>query len=950
MTTKDGGPTENHFVTRRLPWVTGIAGLVIYLVSLNHWVSLQSLGTVARLSGWLWQPELGRPLTLAFFAPLKLLPASWLPWLANFISAVCAALVLQQLARSVAILRQDVAPDGPPRKNQTGLAILTGPLAWLPPVFAVLVCGFQLGFWEHATAASGEMLSLLCFAVAVRCVLEFRWEPEQKWLSRAALVYALGMTDNWLLLGYLPVFIAGVIWVKGFSPFLEFRFLARMFGWALLGLSLYLLLPTVLIVSAPDDWTFGAALKTGWASQRNALLTLRSPALRLFALTGVLPFLLLAVRWRSHSVQLADDTHQGIFVTKASGHFIHALFFLTSLWIAFNPAFVPHTLEAGSSLLIYYYSWALVAGYGLGYLLLFAAPQGSRRPGKWPVYAAALLVVVIPVTLFRANFPTVRLTNSSALHQFARQMHEDLPGNNVAVLSDDSLPLLLLQAELRAHETVPSPMLVNTRLLPALEYHARKHAQHDVRWPDMSGLTNKLLTATEVLQFVARLATNMTLVYLHPSSGFFFEEYSSVPHGWAQILKRRPPDNSNPAFSTDSARAIWQNRAAALDSLARQFSLDRNRAEQQSPLRESLHLARRTNEVSAVLAPAYSKVLNHWGVTERRAGQTNAEIWFERALAFDPDNLTARINLEFARREQTGDSTRITPAWLKTNWPALFARVENWPDVISRSGPVDEPTFLLKTGRMYLAARNPHQAQENFTRAAELAPQWLAPRIWLAQCQLFRGNFIAARQITDEISRNTSQLKGPGLAQLLQVRTFALRGLNQTNEAAAYLEQFAAEHQNENEVLAVAADLCPVFGQFEAGLKWCQLLLQRNPENVEMIVKKGHAELRLERLESAQKTLTAALTLSPTHTEARLLRAIAALRAGKLDAARRDYQELLKTPEREQSALFGLGGIAWREQDTNALIKYYEAFLSNSPSAAPQTGLATQRLKDWTED
>jgi len=57
-------------------------------------------------------------------------------------------------------------------------------------VLAVLVCGLQLTFWEHATVGSSEMLDLLMFAYVVRCLLEFRIAGRDSWLFRAAFVYA----------------------------------------------------------------------------------------------------------------------------------------------------------------------------------------------------------------------------------------------------------------------------------------------------------------------------------------------------------------------------------------------------------------------------------------------------------------------------------------------------------------------------------------------------------------------------------------------------------------------------------------------------------------------------------------------------------------------------------------------------------------------------------------
>src|SRR5204862_183320 len=71
------GPSAGPFELTRLPWLVGGAGLLLYLVTLNHWISLQSLGVVARVSGWLWEPQLGRPLTVAFFFPFRFFLSRW---------------------------------------------------------------------------------------------------------------------------------------------------------------------------------------------------------------------------------------------------------------------------------------------------------------------------------------------------------------------------------------------------------------------------------------------------------------------------------------------------------------------------------------------------------------------------------------------------------------------------------------------------------------------------------------------------------------------------------------------------------------------------------------------------------------------------------------------------------------------------------------------------------
>ncbi|MGC3960322.1 MAG: tetratricopeptide repeat protein [Verrucomicrobiota bacterium] len=957
MTNKSSAPSPALQPARSLSWLIGGTALLFYCSTLNHWLALHSLETLTRGSGWWPQPGLGRPLTLLAFAPLKLLPTAWLPWLANLLTAGVAAGVLHQLARSVAMLQHDVAPDGPAWKHKANPALLTGPLAWLPPVFATAICGLQLGFWEHATAASGEMLSLLCFAVAFRCVLEFRLDPRDSWLYRATLAYALGMTDSWLLIGYLPAFAAAVIWVKGYSKCLNGQFLLRLTGAALTGLSLYLLVPMLQWATSPEPLNFWPALKFELGVQKQALQIFHLPALRLLVLTAALPFLLLAVKWRSHTVQLADDTHVGVFFAKASGHFTHALLFLAALWLALNATIIPRQVELRTPLLLYHYTWALVAGHCAGYLLLFGKKPQARRQVKWPAAVALILLVLLPAGLLWKNFHNVRLTNGGALREFARQLCDDLPAGRVTVLSDDTTSLLLAQAELAARGRAQDVLLVDTPSLPRSGYHRHLRRTYGDRWPDMIG-TNRTeaLRAVQLLAAVRQIATNEPVVYLQPSSGFFFETFTATPHGWVQQLESRSPENLTHPTTTQTIAAneqLWQARwTNELATRAEQFETNQNQTKRwtQPPV-QAFKLSSRANETAALLAGAYSKVLNHWGVLAQRAGlKEETTFWFHRALAFDPDNLTALINLEFATRHQRGITNRLTLAWLRETHPKELSRYDRWAEVISRCGPVDEPTFLFHSGRMYLAANNPRQALEAFARSAELAGDWIAPQLAQAQCQNLLGNYAAALALTEETVLPTTRLQGPARAQWLQARATSLWRTGQTNAAVALINSVAAAPRTETPVLLGAADFLANAGLFSNELKWREVLWQRDPKRLEWIIKKGHAELRAGQAEAAISTLTQALVLEPTSPSARLFRAIAALRAGKLEDARQDYEKLLNHPASAPSALFGLGSIAWHERDTNAMILYYQAFLTNSVTAAPQTAVANQRLKDWQDE
>src|ERR1700761_6518495 len=121
---KQTDPRKN-FVPRFLPWVLGLVMLVIYLCTLNRWVTLLNVEEVSKASGWTWQPEISAPLQYLLMLPFHWLPAAKIPVALNLFSAVCAALVLVLLARSVALLPQD-RTEPQRERERSDFSFLTG--------------------------------------------------------------------------------------------------------------------------------------------------------------------------------------------------------------------------------------------------------------------------------------------------------------------------------------------------------------------------------------------------------------------------------------------------------------------------------------------------------------------------------------------------------------------------------------------------------------------------------------------------------------------------------------------------------------------------------------------------------------------------------------------------------------------------------------------------------
>ena len=219
MTREDRPPSQSRFAQDVLPWLIAAAALVIYLTTLNRWLTLTSISLAAKVAGWDWQPMVVHPALFLATLPFRWLPAGWVPLALNIGTALCAALTLAQLARSVSLLPHDRI-DAEQRLADNEHSLLLQPDGWVPPVLATVACGLQMTFWENAVSASSEMLDLLLFAYFVRCLLEYRLDKERPWLGRAALVWGVAVANNWGIVCFFPCLLIVVIGAR-FLRFLK---------------------------------------------------------------------------------------------------------------------------------------------------------------------------------------------------------------------------------------------------------------------------------------------------------------------------------------------------------------------------------------------------------------------------------------------------------------------------------------------------------------------------------------------------------------------------------------------------------------------------------------------------------------------------------------------------------------------------------------------------------
>jgi hypothetical protein len=149
----------------------------------------------------------------------------------------------------------------------------------------------------------------------------------------------------------------------------------------------------------------------------------------------------------------------------------------------------------------------------------------------------------------------------------------------------------------------------------------------------------KPLDNLSLLKFVNLLTLSNQVYYLHPSFGYFFENFYLEPKGLIYEFKPYPlgiiamPPLAQAVL--DGNQAFWSK-------------FEGNFAWLTKPGREDLRDAE-------LLGRHYSRALNYWGVQLQRENRLEeAHTWFESAQKLNPDNVAAVVNAKFNESLRSG--------------------------------------------------------------------------------------------------------------------------------------------------------------------------------------------------------------------------------------------------------------------------------------------------------
>jgi tetratricopeptide (TPR) repeat protein len=930
---------DTGFVETILPWIVTGAALLVYLLTLNHWVNIGSLITVAKVTGWdFWSPTLQGPLLYVITLPFRWLPQEWQPVALNGLAAVCASGALGLLTYSVALLPHDRTRDQRQREHSE-FSLLTIKTAWIPPVLAAVAFAFQLTCWENATAYTGESLNLLLFAYVIRCLLEYRLEQQDYWLTRAAFVFGLGMTNTWEMVGYLPALLVALAWIKG-KGFLDRTFLLKMAGFGAAGLLLYLLLPLIELGSGKTPLTFWQMVKYELSTQKSLLLSFPKSRILMCGLTSLLPVVVLSIRWPS---TMGDVSIIGGLVGQFAFRLVHTLFLATCVWVMFDPPFSPRALGMGLPFLTLYYLTALSIGYFSGYFLLVFGTENERTrrrqatATRWLYRLLSGLVwaalPLVPAALCLRNYPVLQANNGTLLRHLGTNLAESLPSHDAIVLSDDPFCLMLTEAVQSRNPSGAHHVYVDTR---SLKYHVyqRTLARHyPQRWPDFlkTEMVPEPIDSPTLTLWLLALSRTNEIYYLHPSFGFYFESLYPKSRALAFQLLPYPSNVIKPPAMT--APEVASNQTYRLQVKTDLDALLKNAPKN----RKDVSLS----DVDYVTG-FYSRTADAWGVQLQRDGyKAEAGPWFDMARELNTENVAALINLK-ARRPPGVKAGQENDEVI----PDLLRRYGAWDVVLRENGPLDEAKACTALGQVF-AHDHIRQAAQEFLRVRELDPGYFDARLWLIDLYL-RGQWPerALEEVQQARIRPATQpLSSTNLVELVRLEAWCQYALTNTSGALQILENAEQQFPKEPTLPKTRYDILLLQKRFDDALVALNRQLQLDAGNTAAQLNKSALLIQLKQSDQALPILDQLLQRQPKNEPARMNRALANLQAGKLDAAEADYKALLEIQPNSFFAYYGLGDVADRRKDAAAAAKYFRLFLQYVSPDNDEIPRVKERLK-----
>lgn len=943
-------PFKLHSV---LPWIVAALALVLYLATLNPWVTLSSVGPVNQVTGWETVPVLNRPLLWLITRPFTVLSGNAQILALNGLSALLAALSLAQLIRTISILPQDRTRDQRQRETHPS-RILSGPLGWLPPVVGAAVLAFQPAFWEQATSHTGEMLDLLILSLVIRSLMEDRLVDHNRWALAVPFLVGAGAANGWAMIAVSPFLLIALIWNKP-ARFISFDFLSKGIPLFLAGLLFYLLLPVIKPGVTGSDVTFFDALKANLSEQKAYLTSpYYAPKMRLYlfliSLTSFVPVLIMSFRLKSMTTETSrfgQNLLSWLLIVVALAFTVAGIaasagldqFKLTPERIL-NQDDVPGAIKALPFLTTRYLS-ALSVGYFLGFLIIVLTKdprKGSQRGQenvrnalKMVGYTVAVAAVAGAILAAVRSLPVIRVVNGPALSLHFKTQAAQLPGKPAVLLSDDGLRLFLLKAALQQSGNTVRHIFLDTGSLNYPEHHRQlkiRYPEAANHWLATNRLADRIVAQPDLQGLVVSLSTNFPVYYLHPSFGYYFERFYPEPKGLVYELKLYGPTELTPPAASaallDTTDAFWKTHAPGIATLLKGGS--------------------KTQPGNVYLQTIYSRAVNDWGVfLQRNKRLPQAADAFKSAAEINPDNFIAKANMEFNAGLQKGTTVAVS----QTDDMSSTLRSMGYLEMsLNRFGLLDEVNGVLRTAESFAGGNNLRQALVNFLRARELDPTNVVGQVGLLKTYVDVGlPDLALRQLQQLRASKAPLTVGQEVDVLFSEAIAYLNKGNQPGAEAILKNAYAAAPDDPNR-LALLTKFYLLTRQVPQALDTLQRKIGNDPKSpihidkAALLIQTGQPALALEEMNRF-------LAVTPDSQPAQLNRATALLLLNKLDEARTAYADMQRLSKKPlYQAALGLNEVAVRQKNWGEATLQAEKYLKDAPRNTPEFQAMERRLDD----
>ncbi|MBT7909422.1 MAG: tetratricopeptide repeat protein, partial [Verrucomicrobia bacterium] len=760
-----------------------------------------------------------------------------------------------------------------------------------------MVCGLQLSFWQHATAGTGEMLNVLLFAFVIRCLLEYRIGHKTRWLTRAVLVYAMGITNNWGMVGFLPLFCVALLWTARMQLFREGVPLKLALN-ALVGLSLYLLLPVVAVLSGSGE-NFLDVLMANLGLQKSFLGSLFSQRLMVLVMasTAILPLLLVSIRWPAN---FGDTNAAASAITTALLRLVHFLFLAVCIYVAFDHVVSPRKLVnlpqvtgIGAPFLTFYYLGALSIGYFLGYLLLLSGKEEVRKWHKPSELSKALnrglhiglqgaALVVIGVLAWQ-NAGTIFANNKNDITgTYAKWLTDSLPNGKAILFADNGMSpqIQLLHAELARSKSGGQTMLIQTDLLASPDYQVRLAKRSNSLWPSPPEevLEAKRIDDLQILNMLnAITAAKTPIYYLHPSFGYYFEQFYLEPDKGVFRLRPYPSGADSldkPALTIDQ---VTENSSVA-EAIEKKFD---DFAKESEQLRKNQFLD------SLIIMGWLSRNLNQRGVDLIRNNQSEAaEKLFLAACKIyrgsPKGNVVAQANLRQANPESDYEFDKELDRLIGDDELLALSRIDS---TLKTYGPFDLTQACFQLGQNFARKTQIRQAYHELTRAAELAKTLPDPVFFIADMFVSYELPDKAKLFIERLAKmnEANPFTPDQQIKLIRLEAGLLLAASGPDAAEKYLAERLKPHMNSlgglHTMLAFHLD----HDQNTKALALLDNWLKDNPDDLATLTDKGQLLSRLKRYDKAVEVYQSALELANSQEESNLISMIAATYTEKGD-------------------------------------------------------------------